>query len=68
MSSEEAAEAIAAKTSGAPLPKARRVTPASDSGMRKVTVIVSSAGERYSLAVEPKLYMNTYSRKHYNEK
>ena len=67
-SSDYVADAIAANTSGAPLPKANNVTPASDSGTLNVNVIVSKAGDRYSLAVEPKLYMNMYRRRHYKKK
>ena len=40
------AAAIAEKTSGAPFPKARKVTPASESLSPNFVVIVSRAGER----------------------
>ena len=62
-SSEEVAEAIEANTSGAPLPNANSVTPARDSGIPKLTVMCSKAGDRYSSAVDPKLYINTYNIK-----
>lgn len=39
--------AIAAKTSGAPFPKAKRVTPARDSEQENLSEIASKAGERY---------------------
>ena len=38
---------IAAKTSGAPLPRARRVTPANDSEHENFSEMASKAGERY---------------------
>ena len=52
---------IAEKQSGAPLPNASKVTPASDSGIPNVIVIFSSAGDKYSSAVELILYMKTKS-------
>ena len=39
--------AMAAKTSGAPFPRARRVTPASDSEHWNFSEIASKVGERY---------------------
>ena len=51
-------------TSGAPFPNARSVTPAKDSGMPNFTVKNSSAGDRYSSAVELILYMNIKNMKH----
>lgn len=48
---EDEAEAILAKMSGAPLPKASSVTPASDSDIPVIIVILSRAGERNSSAV-----------------
>ena len=48
---------IAAKTSGAPLPSASRVTPASDSEIFSLLVMNSSAGDKYSSAVDDRLYM-----------
>lgn len=52
------------KTSGAPFPKARRVTPASDSGILNFTVINSSAGDKYSSAVVLMRYIKTKNMKH----
>ena len=49
---------MAAKTSFAPLPRARNVTPARDSVMRNLCVKNSNEGDRYSSAVDDKLYMN----------
>ena len=46
ISSEDAAEAIDANTSGAPLPNANKVTPANDSGTLKAVAICSSAGDK----------------------
>ena len=57
------AAAIAEKTSGAPFPKARRVTPASDSDSLNFMTIYSSEGDKYSSAVEARLYIRTYIRK-----
>lgn len=42
-------------TSGAPFPKARRVTPAKDSEKPSVDASFSNAGERYPSAVDPKI-------------
>lgn len=39
--------AIAANTSGAPLPRAKRVTPARDSEHYNLSEMASRAGERY---------------------
>jgi len=55
----EAADAIEENTSGAPLPNAKNVTPASDSLILNLTVIYSRLGERYSSAVDARLYMKT---------
>ena len=49
--------AIDEKISGAPLPRANRVTPASDSEHDNLSEIASSAGERYESAVEPKFHI-----------
>ena len=54
--------AIDVNTSGAPLPKARNVTPASDSENPNLFVINSRDGERYSSAVVAKLYKSTNPR------
>lgn len=43
--------AMDVNTSGAPFPKARNVTPASDSEKPNLLVMNSSDGERYSSAV-----------------
>ena len=48
---------IAAKQSGAPLPRASSVTPARLSEQPSFTEMVSSAGERYMSAVEPRVYI-----------
>ena len=57
-------EDIEENTSGAPFPKASRVTPARDSGMPNYTVMYSSAGDRYSSAVVLMLYMKMKNMKH----
>jgi len=49
---------MAEKTSGAPLPRAKSVTPARDSEIFILTVRNSREGDRYSSAVEERLYMN----------
>lgn len=51
------AAAIEPNTSGAPLPKARRVTPASDSLQLNLSVINSKHGERYASAVSDSKYI-----------
>ena len=51
------APAIAEKTSGAPFPNASNVTPAKESDNLNRLVIVSSAGERYSSAVDANVYI-----------
>lgn len=48
------ADDILEKISGAPLPKASSVTPASDSEMPVMRVSLSSEGDRYSSAVSPR--------------
>ena len=55
----EAADAIEEKTSGAPFPNAKNVTPANDSLILNLTVMYSRLGERYSSAVDARLYMKT---------
>jgi hypothetical protein len=52
------------KTSGAPFPNARRVTPAKDSEIPNLTVMYSSEGERYSSAVvdRHRISMNMMNR------
>lgn len=55
---DEASEADKdTNTSGAPLPKARSVTPAMDSESPHVTVMRSRLGERYRSAVDARLYI-----------
>jgi len=51
------AAAIAEKTSGAPFPKARSVTPASESLHPNLVVMVSKDGDKYISAVEARLYI-----------
>ena len=46
MSSELAAEAIDANTSGAPLPNANNVTPANDYGTLNAVAMCSRAGDK----------------------
>ena len=55
--------AMAAKTSGAPLPRAKRVTPASDSGILNASTIASSDGDKYSSAVDDSKYIPTTIKK-----
>lgn len=50
-------------TSGAPFPKASKVTPARDSGILNLTVMNSRAGDRYSSAVELMRYINIKNTK-----
>ena len=59
---EESAADIEEKTSGAPLPKAINVTPASDSDILNLLTIYSMEGDKYSSAVEAKLYMKIKSK------
>ena len=42
-------------TSGAPFPRARRVTPANDSEIPSVEAIFSKEGERNASAVDPRI-------------
>lgn len=51
---DDCADEMAEKISGAPFPKASRVTPASDSDIPDLIVSLSRAGERYSSAVSLK--------------
>jgi hypothetical protein len=53
---------IEEKTSGAPLPKARNVTPANDSEILNLSVIYSSEGHRYSSAVDERIYISKNSK------
>ena len=55
--SESPPAAIAEKTSGAPFPRASRVTPAKDSEQDSLSEMRSRAGERYESAVDPRLYI-----------
>ena len=66
--SESPPAAMAEKTSGAPLPRARRVTPAKDSEQDSLSEIRSRAGERYESAVDPKLYIAITRNKILNNK
>ena len=59
---EDFADEIEENTSGAPLPKARNVTPANDSEILNLSVIYSSEGLRYSSAVDERIYMNNKSK------
>ena len=54
------AAAIAEKTSGAPFPNAKSVTPASDSERPNLVVNASKDGDKYESAVEAKIYISTY--------
>lgn len=47
--------AIEENMSGAPLPRAKRVTPANDSDILNLMVTNSSAGDRYRSAVDARL-------------
>ncbi len=58
---DELAADIEAKTSGAPLPNAIRVTPASDSDILNLVTINSIEGDKYSSAVDAKLYIKMKS-------
>lgn len=51
------AAAIDPKTSGAPFPNAKRVTPANDSLQLSLSVINSKHGERYASAVSESKYI-----------
>lgn len=46
-----------ANTSGAPLPRAKSVTPARDSEQLSLSEITSKAGDKYKSAVDPRLYI-----------
>ena len=46
---------IEARTSGAPFPKARSVTPANDSENFNVSATFSKAGDKYPSAVDPNM-------------
>jgi hypothetical protein len=50
-------------TSGAPFPNANNVTPARDSEIPNFKVKYSSAGDKYSSAVDDKLYIRTNKAK-----
>ena len=55
---QESDAEIAENTSGAPFPKARRVTPAKDSDILNLKVSCSSDGDKYMSAVELILYIS----------
>ena len=59
---EESAAEIEEKTSGAPLPNAIKVTPASDSDILNLLTIYSMEGDKYSSAVDAKLYIKMKSK------
>lgn len=58
---DESADDIDEKTSGAPLPNAIKVTPASDSDILNLLTIYSILGDKNSSAVDAKLYMKMKS-------
>ena len=58
---DDSAADIEEKTSGAPLPNAIRVTPASDSDILNLVTINSIEGDKYSSAVDAKLYIKMKS-------
>jgi len=59
---DELAAAIEEKTSGAPLPNAIRVTPASDSDILNLLTIYSMEVDKYSSEVDAKLYIEMKSK------
>ena len=59
---DDFADEIEENTSGAPLPKAKNVTPANDSEIQNRSVIYSSEGLRYSSAVEERMYISNISK------
>lgn len=59
---DESAAEIEEKTSGAPLPNAIKVTPASDSDILNLLTIYSMEGDKYSSAVDAKLYIKMKSK------
>jgi len=59
---DERAAEIEEKTSGAPLPNAIKVTPASDSDILNLLTIYSMEVDKYSSEVDAKLYIKMKSK------
>ena len=66
-SPESPPAAIAEKTSGAPLPRASKVTPAIDSEQLNLSEIASKAGDRYESDVEPRPQIAIAKRTNYKK-